>query len=115
MIASAFLCACLTSLTVVPGLTLAIVCVATPTVVILRYRSSPFTILTSFVVVLIVFPVCYYAWFWALFNLIPPEFGMPTYEAEIELAFLVGSVAFSLVPLFINIRVCGFLNQRLLI
>ena len=69
---------------------------------------------TAFFVVLIVFPVCYYAWFWAI-NLIPPEFGMPTYEEEIELAFLVGSVAFSVVPLFISIRVCGFLNRCLLI
>ena len=69
-------------------------------------------IITAFLVVLIVFPVCYYAWFWAL-NLVPPEFGMPTYEEEIELAFLVGSVAFSLVPLFVSIRVCGFLNRHL--
>jgi hypothetical protein len=69
---------------------------------------------TAFFVVLIVFPVCYYAWFWAI-NLIPPEFGMPTFEEEIELAFLVGSVAFSVVPLFISIRVCGFLNRCLLI
>ena len=58
-------------------------------------------------VVLIVFPVCYYAWFWAI-KLIPPEFGMPTYEEEIELAVLVGSVAFSVVPVTISIRVCGF-------
>ena len=72
-------------------------------------------IFTAFFVVLIVFPVCYYAWFWALINLVPPEFGMPAYEEEIELAFLVGSVAFSVVPLFISIRVCGFLNRRLLI
>ena len=113
MIATAFLCACLTSLKVVPGLTIAIVCVATPTVVILRYRSSPFTIFTALVVVLIVFPVCYYAWFWAFINMVPAEFGMPTYEEEIELACLVGSVAFSLVPLFVSIRVCGFLNRHL--
>lgn len=65
-------------------------------------------IFTAFVVVLIVFPVCYFAWFWAI-NLIPPEFGMPTYEEEIELAVLVGSVAFSVVPLFVSIRVCGVL------
>ncbi len=71
-------------------------------------------IFTAFVVVLIVFPVCYYAWFWAL-NLVPPEFGMPTYEEEIELAILVGSVAFSVVPLLISIRVCGFLSRRFMI
>jgi len=115
MIATALLCICLTSLTAVPRLTLAIVFVATPAVVILRNRSSPLTVFTAFVVVLIVFPVCYFAWFWALMNLIPPEFGMPTYEEEIELAFLVGSVAFSVVPLLISIRVCGFLNRHLLI
>ena len=67
-----------------------------------------------FVVVSIVFPVCYYAWFWAFINLVPPEFGMPTYEDEIELAFLVSLVPFSVVPLFISISVCGFLNRRLL-
>ena len=71
-------------------------------------------IFTVFFVVMIVFPVCYYAWFWAI-NLIPPEFGMPKYEEEIELAFLVGSVAFSVIPLFISIKVCGFLNRRLMI
>jgi hypothetical protein len=38
---------------------------------------------------------------------------MPAYEEAIELAFLVGSVAFSAVPLFVSIRVCGFLNRRL--
>ena len=38
---------------------------------------------------------------------------VPTYEEEIELAFLVGSIAFSLVPLFVSIRVCGFLNRHL--
>ena len=115
MIATALFCICLTSSIVVPRLTLAIGFVATPAVVILRNRSSPLTIFTAFVVVLIVFPVCYSAWFWALFNMVPSEFGMPTYEEEIELAFLVGSLAFSVVPLLISIRVCGFLNRRLLI
>ena len=89
------------------------VCFATPTFVILRYRSSPLTIFTAFVVVLIVFPVCYYAWFWA-FILVPAEFDMPTYEEEIELAFLVGLVSFSVAPLFISISVCGFLNRSFL-
>ncbi len=70
-------------------------------------------IFTTVFVILIVFPVCYGAWFW-VFNLVPPEFGMPAYEEAIELVFLVGSVAFSVIPLFISIRVCGFLNRRLL-
>ena len=82
MIATALLCVCLASLTVIPGLTLAIVCIATPAVVILRNRSSPLTTFTAFVVVLIVFPVCYSAWFWALFNLIPPEFGMSWFSVK---------------------------------
>ena len=76
-------------------------------------RCMALRIFTAFLVVLIVFPVCYYAWFLTFEHLVPPEFGMPTYEEEIELAFLVGSIAFSLVPLFVSIRVCGFLNRHL--
>jgi len=80
-------------------------------------------IVAAFFVVLIVFPACYYAtqrqsmteaWFLTI-DLVPPEFGMPTYEDEIELAFMIGSVAFSLVPLFMSTRLCAFLHRRFLI
>ena len=71
-------------------------------------------IFTAVLVGLIVIPVCYYAWFWAWTNLIPPEFGMPAYEEEVELAFLVGSMAFCVAPLFISLKVIGFLNRCLM-
>ena len=67
-------------------------------------------IFTAVLVVLILFPICYAAWFCGI-NLIPPEFGMPEYEEEIEWAVVVGSVAFSVVPLYASIRVCGFMNR----
>lgn len=67
-------------------------------------------IFIALVVVSIVFPVCYCAWFWAFINLFPPDFGMPTYEEKVELAFLVSLMPFCVVPLFVSIRLCGFLN-----
>ena len=70
-----------------------------------------FRIFTVFCVVLIVFPVCYFAWFWGVLNLIPPDFGMPTYEDEVEWAVLIGSVVFGVVPLLITVRICGSLIE----
>lgn len=68
-------------------------------------------ILRGSLVVLIVFPVCYYAWFWAWLHGLPPDFGMPEREEELELAMRVGSGAFLVVPLFISIRVRSRLNR----
>lgn len=36
---------------------------------------------------------------------------MPEHEEEIEWAVVVGSVAFSVVPIYASIRVCGFMNR----
>ena len=69
-------------------------------------------IFTAVLVALIVFPICYGAWLYGI-NLIPPEFGMPEYEEQIEWALVVGSVAFSAVPLYVSIRVSRFLNRPL--
>jgi len=77
--------------------------------------SMALRILTAFFVVSLVFPICYYAWFWAFTSLVPPDFGMPAYENEIELTFLVSLLPFSVVPVLISIKVIGFLNRRLLI
>ena len=73
-----------------------------------------FRIFTASLVVSFVFSVCYYAWFLTIENLVPPEFGMPAYEDEIELAFVVGSVTFSVVPLLISIGASAFLKRHFL-
>ena len=71
-----------------------------------RFRQRvimAFRVLRILAIVLTVFLVSYLAWFSAWAILVPAEFGMPEYEDEIELAFLVGSVIFGIVPLLVCI------------
>jgi hypothetical protein len=55
--------------------------------------------------------ICYLAWFWAWSSLVPPDFGMPEHEEEIEFVFMAGSVVFIVVPILISTWVCGRLNR----
>ena len=79
-----------------------------------RFRQRvimAFCVLRIPVIVLAVFLASYFAWFSAWAILVPAEFGMPEYEDEIELAFLVGSMIFGIVPLLVCIIATGVPSQ----
>jgi len=64
------------------------------------------TALRCLLVVLVVVPACYAVWFWATDVLMPPEFGMPDYEDELEFGFLAGTALFAVVPIWLSIKLC---------